>query len=89
MNTVVRALPQERFATRKKAKSVAAKQTFLIVMLVCAVLLSAFAVVYIKDLYRRLFIDYQRLQDAQTQIYTDWGKLLLEQLPGQRRRVCR
>lgn len=40
---------------------------------------SALSLVYVKDLNRRLFIDYQNLQAQQGQTYTKWGKLLLEQ----------
>ena len=49
------------------------------IMLMMTVLLSAFAVVYVKDLNRRLFIQYQQLQASHNQLYINWGKLLLEQ----------
>lgn len=39
----------------------------------------AVGVVYMKDLNRRLFIQYQGLQQMQQQYDVDWGKLLLEQ----------
>jgi len=48
-------------------------------VLVLGLLLSAFGVVYAKDLNRRLFIQYQDLQQAQQQYQVDWSKLLLEQ----------
>jgi len=42
-------------------------------------ILSAFAVVYLKDLNRRTFIQYQDMVRANQQAQLDWGKLLLEQ----------
>ncbi len=79
MNTVVRALPHHSFAVRTKAKTETQQQGWLFILLVALVLLSAVAVVYVKDLHRRYFIDYQNIQDTQNQMYVDWGKLLLEQ----------
>lgn len=40
---------------------------------------SAFAVVYLKDLNRRVFIEYQDMLRANQQAQIEWGKLLLEQ----------
>lgn len=79
MNTVVRSLPQRQFATRTQTRTVIMKQVLWATLLTMAVLVSAFAVVYFTDLHRRMFIQFQNLQDAQNQIYIDWGKLLLEQ----------
>lgn len=50
----------------------------LLILFIC-VFASAVGVVYMKDLNRRLFIQYQGLQQAQQQYDVDWGKLLLEQ----------
>lgn len=47
--------------------------------LTMAVILSAFALIYVKDLNRRLFIQYQNLQQAQAQEMSRFSKLLLEQ----------
>lgn len=47
--------------------------------LVVLLILSAFAVVYLKDLNRRTFIQYQDMVRANQQAQVDWGKLLLEQ----------
>lgn len=48
-------------------------------ILLLALLLSAFGIVYAKDLNRRLFIQYQDQQLAQQQYQVEWSKLLLEQ----------
>lgn len=47
--------------------------------LIVALILSAFAVVYLKDLNRRAFIQYQDMAHANQQSQVEWGKLLLEQ----------
>lgn len=48
-------------------------------LLFLAVFALAVGVVYVKDLNRRLFIEYQGLQQMQQQYDIEWGKLLLEQ----------
>lgn len=47
--------------------------------LIGLLILSAFAVVYLKDLNRRTYIQYQDMAHANQQAQVDWGKLLLEQ----------
>lgn len=54
------------------------QQLILVISVLGLVLLSAFMVVYIKDLNRRLFIQYQQLQQVEQQAKIDTGKLLLE-----------
>ncbi len=39
---------------------------------------SAFLLVYVKDLHRRLLRDYQHLQQQSIALETEWEKLLLE-----------
>lgn len=79
MNTAVRTLPPQQFATRQHEQKLKWKQTLQKIALIILVLVSAFSVVYIKDLHRRMFMVYQSLQDEQTQIHVEWGKLLLDQ----------
>ena len=73
MNTIVRALPHHRFASHKHSRKVAAKQMFFATLLVIIALVNAFAVVYVKDVYRRTFIDYQQMQASQNQLHVDWA----------------
>lgn len=47
--------------------------------LVVLLILSAFAVVYLKDVHRRTFIQYQDMVRANQQAQVDWEKLLLEE----------
>lgn len=79
MNISIKAVPAQPLATSLKVKKWEARQMLQAILLAALVVFSSFAVVYIKDLYRRMFIHYQDLQDQQTQLYVDWGKLLLEQ----------
>lgn len=69
MNTFTQAISSERIQPFN----------FLIPVLILAVLLSAFILIYLKDLNRRWFIQYQHQQEMRQQYETDWGKLLLEQ----------
>lgn len=48
-------------------------------ILIVLIVLSAFALVYLKDLNRREFIRYQEMSRANQQAHMDWEKLLLEQ----------
>lgn len=49
------------------------------ILLIALSIASALAVVYIADLNRRLFIEYQSAQSTHNQLYVEWGRLLLEQ----------
>lgn len=55
------------------------KNSIILAMAIIALLLTAFGVVYLKDLNRRLFIEYQSLQQNRQQYEVEWSKLLLEQ----------
>ena len=50
-----------------------------VLVLVFLLLLSALGVIYVKDLNRRIFIEYQQLQSQGEQMQTYNNKLLLEQ----------
>lgn len=50
-----------------------------VLLLAVVVMLSALAVVYVADLNRRLFIEWQDTQGAQEALRIEWGKLLLEE----------
>ncbi len=48
-------------------------------ILFCLLLLSAFSVVYIKDLNRRLLVQYEQVKHSNAHAMVQQGKLLLEQ----------
>ena len=77
MEQLSKVLASQRMAKSKWLIALEFDAKFMALMI--AVLISAFAVVYVKDLNRRLFIQYQQLQVQHNQLYIDWGKLLLEQ----------
>jgi|GEM_PF-830664 len=52
---------------------------FRIFFLIVVVIISALALIYVKDLNRRLFIDYQNLQQVNSEMNIYYGRLLLEQ----------
>jgi len=55
------------------------QRTLIVIALILMSLMTAFAVVYVKDLNRRLFSDVQVLQYERDDLYVEWGQLLLEQ----------
>lgn len=67
------------FVRRAKRETVATKHPVLMGFLIIFSLASAFSVIYLKDLSRRLFIQYQTLQQAQLQSEMERSKLLLEE----------
>lgn len=78
MNTAIRAIPQNRISASFPAVR-GTNPAWINLILLLAVLFSAFAVIYVKDLNRRFFIDYQTLQTTHDKLYEEWGKLMLEQ----------
>lgn len=79
MNTSTQVLFSQRIQTNRKSRLQNLRVNFLMIFLITLSLLSAFTLIYLKDLNRRLFIEYQQLQDTRQQYETNWGKLLLEQ----------
>ncbi|WP_304985923.1 cell division protein FtsL [Coxiella-like endosymbiont] len=79
MNTTTRVIIAESLRRRRSRTFQITKRGILIVSLVIALLCSAFGVIYVKDLNRRLFIQYQILRREKAEELIQWGKLLLEQ----------
>ena len=79
MNTAIRAIPQSRYQPGLTSLFAPTRPRLVNFILLVFLVLSAFSVIYIKDLNRRLFINYQTLQTTHDKLYEDWGKLLLEQ----------
>ncbi len=48
-------------------------------IMIFLLLTSAFSIIYSKDLERRLFIQYQEVQQQRESSLVEWNKLLLEQ----------
>ena len=79
MNTVTRVIVLRNMRTRNQPILQITKQVAVIVALVVALLCSAFVMIYLKDLNRRLFIQYLALQREKSEVLIQLGKLLLEQ----------
>lgn len=80
MNTIARVISLDSIKAHGKNSLVhVTKKNMLISVLILILFVSAFAIVYMKDLNRRLFIQYQTLQREKAQQIIDWGRLLLEQ----------
>ena len=80
MNTATRVLnygyfPRSRPIVAKPLPGLQLK----VFVLVAAVLISALGLLYVKDLNRRIFINYQTEQQTTRDLHTVWGKLLLEE----------
>ena len=73
MNAITRVYTNGAVRTQRVNWSLGTK--ILIILMV----ISAFVMVYLKDLNRRTFIQYQNMVHANQQAQIDWGKLLLEQ----------
>ncbi|MFW0088943.1 MAG: cell division protein FtsL [Coxiella endosymbiont of Haemaphysalis qinghaiensis] len=78
MNAATRCIVAENFKKRSCMLQIT-KRGILVVFSLIALLYSAFSIVYVKDLNRRLFIQYQVLQREKAEEVIQWGKLLLEQ----------
>lgn len=78
MNTATRVYGRSFVARKAESFRFSLKQLG-ISALVLGLLVSAFGVVYAKDLNRRIFIEYQQVQQQAQKYQVEWNKLLLEQ----------
>jgi cell division protein FtsL len=79
MNAAAKALAQGSLASGNVRSIVLSRDNVGVVMLLLIVLTTAFAVVYVKDLNRRLFMELDGLKQARVQLKEEAGQLLLEQ----------
>lgn len=79
MNAISRSIEQHVGVLNIPALPLASRPGLRIFFLSLAIFLSAFGVIVVKDLNRRLFIQYQTLQQQHEHQYETWGKLSLEQ----------
>lgn len=78
MNAATRVIAHGEVIARHEPIEIHVSESKILLMLF-VVLISALAFIYVKDLNRQLFIDYQQLQSQTEQLQTDSNKLLLEQ----------
>lgn len=79
MNAATRVIRSRSFSERQAYSWQLSRQSVSVIFLMITLFISAFAVVYLKDYNRRLFIQYQNLQTDRQSAQLQWGKLLLEQ----------
>ncbi len=79
MNAASKALGQTLYGSDTLLQVFLSKRLFLVIVLSFAVFASGLAVVYSKDLNRRLFMGLQNEQMTQDALQTEYGQLLLEQ----------
>ncbi len=79
MNTSVKTLNSVALAPNVFNWSLYSVKHIVMLVLVFAVLISAFSLVYVKDMNRRLLSNVQTFQNTQADLHTQWSKLLLEE----------
>jgi cell division protein FtsL len=79
MNTAIRVLTQENFVLSKTETKSSALPKRSVLLLLLAVLASAITLIYVKDLNRCLFIDYQDSLQVAQKLEVEHNKLLLEE----------
>lgn len=79
MNAMTRTFNLHHTAIRLPAFPLVGRPVLRNSILLVMILITALGIVYTKDINRRLFIQYQSMQQGHEQQYETWGKLLLEQ----------
>lgn len=79
MNAAARVLAQGNLFRGEYRRMTLTSEIVLVLALSLAVLLSAMAIVYVKNHERSLFSDLQTAQQNAAQLQVEWGQLLLEQ----------
>lgn len=79
MNAAARTLDQGNWFRGNIKTITISRESFGVVVLVMAVLLSALAVVYIRNLDRSLFSQLQSLQTQKNELQVEFSQLMLEE----------
>ncbi len=78
MNTSTRNLATDEISHHRSRVIQKTKSSLAVTALLIMLVISAFSLIYVKDLNRRMFIELQLLQREKTHELIEWGKLLLE-----------
>ena len=78
MNATARVMAANSVLGERRNISLIAHINFKVILIIAAILLSAFGVIYLKDHNRLLFIEHQELKQQQQRYEVQWGKLMLE-----------
>jgi cell division protein FtsL len=79
MNAAAKVMSQSNFFSGQLSDCRLSKQLWMQVALVCSVLISALAVVYVTNSHRLAFSQLQASVQQAHQLELQWGQLLLEQ----------
>lgn len=79
MNAAARALTQGSLNAQEGYSLRFSSHRIGVMLLVLAVLASALAVVYVKNLNRQLFSELQTQKQAREELRVQWGQLMLEE----------
>lgn len=79
MNATARALVAGTFTSRNIRHMFFSFSNLLLMFILMALLSTSFAVIYVKDMNRREFIELHNLQHAHDDMLIEQGRLLLEQ----------
>lgn len=77
MNAAVKALTNRTMSLWSISIQLS-RQQIRVLILAILVLFSAFGLIYLKDMNRRLMIQYEMMQSDQEELHNQWTKLLLE-----------
>lgn len=79
MNATARALVAGTFTSHNIRHMFFSLSNLLLMFVLLALLSTSFAVIYVKDMNRREFIELQNLQRSHDEMLIEQGRLLLEQ----------
>lgn len=79
MNAITRVYNSRAIRLPQVSRTHREPWSWRVTLLIVLLIFSAFAVVYVKDLNRRMFIEYQDMTRSNQQAQVEWGKLMLEQ----------
>ncbi|MGC1183454.1 cell division protein FtsL [Legionella sp.] len=79
MNAAAKVINQGTLFNGQLADMQMSKSLYMLIILVVAVLVSAFAVVYSTNFYRSTFSQVEQQEQQTHYLQLQWGKLLLEQ----------
>ena len=79
MNAAAKALAENSLSFDNIITKFFSKNILTTIILMIAVLFSAFSIVYIRQLDRQLFMNLQTEQHTRDNLHVEWSQLLLEQ----------
>lgn len=79
MNAAARAITQSTLFSGRLVEMRLSKELGCVLVLLCALLLSSLAVIFVTNEHRLSYGQWQQLKQQERQLQLEWGQLLLEQ----------